>query len=593
MPTYHAPTRDMLFCTVELADLQGVAGLPGMEAAEADVVHAVLEEAGRLASEVLAPLNREGDRNGARIEGDDVFETPGFGEAYRQFAEGGWNSLPFDSAHGGGGLPAVVSFPVAEIWQGANMAFSLCPMLTQAAVDALVAHGSPELQERYLSRLVSGEWTGAMDLTEPQAGSDLAAVACKAVPEGDHYRLTGQKIYITWGDHQMTDNIVHMVLARLPDAPAGVKGISLFLVPKFLVNDDGSPGERNDMRPVSIEHKLGIHGSPTCVMSFGDNEGAIGYLVGEQHNGLACMFTMMNLARLHVGIEGVGISERAYQRAAHYARERVQGTSPGANGRVAIVEHPDVRRMLMTMRSLIEGMRALCTIAGEALDFANHAGDPERKKASKARLDLLVPAVKGWCTEEAQRVTSLGVQIHGGMGFVEETGAAQHFRDARIATIYEGTTGIQAQDLVGRKILRDGGREMTALIADIRSTVNELADIGDFADLERNLRVAVDALEEATAFLLDQQQNDINTAGAVSYNLLMLTGLVTAGWQMGRAALIAREKLDGEGGDRRFYEDKIVTARFFAQHLLPQARAYNDAVLAGSESVMALAPDRF
>ncbi|MBT8136142.1 MAG: acyl-CoA dehydrogenase [Gammaproteobacteria bacterium] len=593
MTVYHAPTRDMRFCIEQLADLDGIGKLPGMEAAEPDVIESVLEEAGRLATEVLAPLNAEGDRNGARIEGDDVHETPGFAAAYQQFVESGWNSAPFSADHGGGGLPNVVSFAVGEIWQAANMAFSLCPMLSQAAVEALLAHGSKELQEKYLPKMISGEWTGTMDLTEPQAGSDLAAVACKAVPQDDHYLITGQKIFITWGDHQMTDNIIHMVLARLPDAPAGVKGISLFLVPKFMVNDDGSPGARNDMRPVSIEHKIGIHGSPTCVVSFGDNGGAVGYLVGERHNGLACMFTMMNLARLHVGIEGVGIADRAYQRAARYAKERVQGGAPGEEGRVTIIHHPDVRRMLMTMKSQIEAMRAFCTCAGDAMDFALHSTDTDEKAQNQSRLDLLVPAVKGWCTETAQEIVSLAVQVHGGMGFVEETGAAQHFRDARIATIYEGTTGIQASDLVGRKILRDEGRAMTALIGDIRQTILELADDDELDEIERNLRIAVDTLEAATAFLIERQRDDVHTAGSVSFNMLMLAGVTAAGWQMARAALVSRRHLAARAQDAGFYEAKIITTKFFAQQILPRSRAYGEAILAGSDNIMVLAEDRF
>ncbi|MDH3647817.1 MAG: acyl-CoA dehydrogenase [Gammaproteobacteria bacterium] len=593
MTVYHAPTRDMRFCIEELSDLEAIGRLPGFEAAESDVVQAVIEEAGRLATEVLAPLNPEGDRNGARIEGDDVRETPGFAAAYRQFVDGGWNSMPFPTEHGGGGLPSIVAFPVAEIWQASNMAFSLCPMLSQAAVEALIAHGTAELQKTYLPKLVSGDWTGTMDLTEPQAGSDLAAVSCKAVPQGDHYLITGQKIFITWGDHQMTDNIIHMVLARLPDAPAGVKGISLFLVPKFLVGADGTLGERNDMRPVSLEHKIGIHGSPTCVMSFGDNGGAVGYLVGEKHNGMSCMFTMMNLARLHVGIEGVGIAERAYQRAARYAKERVQGGAAGETGRVTIIHHPDVRRMLMTMKALVEGMRALCVCAGSAMDFALHSDDPKEKARNRERLDLLVPAVKGWCTEEGQEVASLAIQVHGGMGYVEETGAAQHFRDARIATIYEGTTGIQAQDLVGRKILRDEGRAMANLVADIRNTVQKIAQIGEFDDIENSLRIGVDLLESSTDFLISHQRDDVHTAGAVSFDLLMLTGLVTAGWQMARAALVAREKLDQGAEGSNFYQSKMVTAKFFAQHLLPRARAYGAAITAGSAAMMALDENQF
>ncbi len=593
MPNYHAPTRDMRFCVEELADLEAIGRLPDMEAAESDVVEAVLEEAGRLATEVLAPLNSEGDRVGVRIEDNKVYETPGFADAYRQFVDGGWNAMPFPTTHGGGGLPNVVAFPVAEIWQAANMSFSLCPMLSQAAVEAISAHGTKEQQETYLPNLVSGEWTGTMDLTESQAGSDLAAIACKAEPHDDHYLITGQKIFITWGDHQMTDNIIHMVLARLPDAPAGVKGISLFLVPKFMVGEDGAIGERNDMRPVSIEHKIGIHASPTCVLSFGDNGGAVGYLVGEKHNGLLCMFTMMNLARLHVGIEGAGISDRAYQRAVSYAKERVQGKAPGGSAKGGIIQHPDVRRMLMTMKSMTEAMRALYTAAAYAMDFAMYSTDADEKARNRERLDLLVPAVKGWCTEAAQEVTSLGVQIHGGSGYVEETGASQHFRDARIATIYEGTTGIQAQDLVGRKVLRDEGRAMHSLIADIRKTLLALAEVSEFEDIERNLRIAADLLETTTGFLIERQREDVNTAGAVSFDFLMMTGTVAAGWQMARAALIARQKLDQGAEGTSFYQAKIVTARYFAQHVLPRGRAYSDSIIAGSETVMALEEDQF
>ncbi len=591
MTEYHAPTRDIRFAIEELADLKAIAQLPGMEAAEADVVESVLEEAGRFGTEVLAPLNAEGDRNGARIEGSDVHETPGFAAAYRQFVDGGWNAMPFPERIGGSGLPAAVSFAIVEIWQSANMAFSLCPMLTQAAVEAIDEHGDAAQQEIYLPKLVSGEWAGTMDLTEPQAGSDLAAVRCRAEPEGDHYRLTGQKIYITWGDHQMTDNIVHMVLARLPDAPEGVKGISMFLVPKFLVNDDGTIGQRNDMRPVSIEHKLGIHASPTCVISFGDSGGALGYLVGEPNQGLTYMFTMMNNARLMVGVEGAGIAERAYQRALQYAKERVQGNAPGISDRVTIIHHPDVRRMLMLMKSQCEAMRALYVVAGAAMDFARNSSDEQERKRHRARLDLLVPAVKGWCTEQGQEVTSLALQVHGGMGYVEETGAAQHFRDARIATIYEGTTGIQALDLAVRKVRRDGGKAMRELIADVRATILELADVGEFAALERHLRVAVDTLESVTEYLL--QTDDPNDPGAASFNLLMLTGTTAAGWQMARAALIARARIEDGAAGADFYRAKIVTANFFAEHVLTRARGYGDAALAGSQSVMALAEDQF
>ncbi|MEM6639493.1 MAG: acyl-CoA dehydrogenase family protein [Pseudomonadota bacterium] len=475
---YTAPLKDMKFVIDHVADLSSINQHPRFADADQDLVHSVLDEAGRLASEVLAPLNWPADRDGARIEGPDVHAPQGFAEAYKQYVEGGWNSLTGEPEFGGQGLPSVLSFAVDEMWNSANMSFALCPMLTQAGVEALEAHGSETLQKIYLPKMASGEWSGTMDLTEPQAGSDLAALRTRAEPEGDHYRLFGTKIYITWGDHQMADNVIHMVLARLPDAPEGVRGISLFLVPKFLVNDDGSLGERNDMRPMSIEEKLGIHGSPTCVIGFGENgDGAIGYLVGEANKGLACMFTMMNNARLKVGLEGVGLAEMAYQRALAYAKDRVQGALPG-KGKVAIVEHPDVRRMLMLMKSQTEAMRALSYTTAITMDQVAASGDDAVRADLQARVDLLVPIVKAWSTEQVQEVTGLGVQVHGGMGFVEETGAAQYYRDARITTIYEGTTGIQGQDLAGRKIIRDEGRAARALSADMRRAADTLAERG-------------------------------------------------------------------------------------------------------------------
>ncbi|MEL7447666.1 MAG: acyl-CoA dehydrogenase [Pseudomonadota bacterium] len=592
MSYYQAPVRDIQFVIENIADLESLARLPGFEDADPETVASIVEEASKLAGDVLAPLNRIGDQQGATLEDGNVTASPGFGDAYRQIVEGGWNSLSFNPEYGGQGMPGLLAFVISEIWQSANMALSLCPMLTQAAVEALEAHGSDALKQQYLEKLVSGEWTGAMDLTEPQAGSDLAAVKTKAVPNGDHYLLSGQKIYITWGDHGMTDNIIHFVLARTPDAPAGVKGISLFLVPKYLLNDDGSIGKRNDMRPLSLEHKLGIHGSPTCVMGFGDEGGAVGYLVGEENNGLACMFTMMNHARLNVGIQGLGIAERAYQRAVRYAKERVQGMAPGVDGRATIVHHPDVRRMLMLMKSQIEAMRAMSYLAAAHLDHSHHATDDADKLKHRVRVDLLVPVVKGWCTEQCNEVASLAIQVHGGMGYVEETGAAQHYRDARIAAIYEGTSGIQAQDLAGRKVIRDQGRAIGALSDDMRDTVNALRDAGDgFGSMADTLADGVKTLDKAVATLLSSYEDDVHATNAMAFNLMMLTGTVTGGWLLAKEALTAKAKL--ADSDDEFYRTKIVTARFYAQQVMPRARAYAEALAAGSNDIMALAEDQF
>jgi alkylation response protein AidB-like acyl-CoA dehydrogenase len=466
--------------------------------------------------------------------------------------------------------------------------------LTAGAAEALASHGSEALKQVYLPKLVSGEWTGTMELTESQAGSDLASVRTKAWPEGDHYLIAGQKIFITWGDHEIAQNIVHLVLARLPDAPPGVKGISLFLVPKYLVNSDGSLGERNDVRAVSLEHKLGVHASPTCVMSYGDKGGAVGYLVGEAHQGLAYMFVMMNHARLGTGLQGVAISERAYQRAVTYARDRVQGVAPGHKESGPIIRHPDVRRMLMLMRAQIEAMRAVAYVTAAIFDHAHYTEDGEAQARYQARLDLLTPVAKAWCTEVAQEVTTLGVQIHGGMGYVEDTGCAQHFRDGRIITIYEGTTGIQANDLVGRKILRDGGQAMRLLLEEIEQFESQLAAAGS------SLKLFVDTLAEgreamsgATEWILEHAQHDIHAAGAVAVNLLMLMGTVVGGWQLARGAYVAQEKLDAGSHDVGFYRAKLATARFYAEQVMPRVRTYLAVVLSGSDAVMALDEAQF
>jgi acyl-CoA dehydrogenase len=551
----------------------------------------VLEEAAKLAAEVLAPLNKPGDAQGARLGKDGVIAADGFAAAYRKFVEGGWNGLGSDPQFGGQGLPSLVLAAAVEMWNSANMSFALCPVLTIGAMEAIKAHGSDELKARYLPKLVSGEWTGTMNLTEPQAGSDLSAVRTRAVPEGDHYRIRGQKIFITWGDHDMAENVIHLVLARLPDAPEGTRGISLFLVPKFLVNPDGSRGARNDVACASLEHKLGIHASPTCVMSFGDGEGAIGYLVGRENHGLAHMFVMMNEARQKVGLQGLAIAERAYQQAREYARERVQGRMAGRKHgeRVTIVHHPDVRRMLMTMKSQIEAMRAFGYVVAADIDLAHRHPDAEERKRRQDRVELLTPVLKGWCTELGVEIASLGVQVHGGMGYVEETGACQHLRDARIATIYEGTTGIQGGDLVGRKLATDGGATVRTLVAEMRATEAELAhaDDAELKAIAAALGNAIQALETATAAVVRNIASDPDAAlvGSVSY--LMLAGYVCGGWQLARGAAVAHTHLTA-GEDEGFHRAKIATARFYADQVLPKASALAAAVSSGASTALAL-----
>jgi alkylation response protein AidB-like acyl-CoA dehydrogenase len=593
MSTYQAPLREMQFVLKELVDLPAITALPGCGEVTPDLVDAILEEAGKFATGVLDPLNWTGDQVGAQLADTVVTAPPGFKDAYRQFVEAGWAALGGDPQYGGQGLPHTLSQLVSEMLNSANMAFCLCPMLTSGAMLAISRHAAPELRAKYVPKLVSGEWSGTMNLTEPQAGSDLSAVRTRAVRDGDRYRIHGTKIFITWGEHDMADNIVHLVLARLPDAPEGVKGISLFVVPKFLVNDDGSLGARNDLKCVSIEHKLGIHGSPTSVMVYGDGDGAIGWLVGEENRGLEYMFTMMNFARLEVGVEGVALAERAYQRAVAFAKDRVQGRLIGVKGgdRVAIIQHPDVRRMLMTMRAHTEAMRALAAAAAEALDHALMSSDPEAKRRGQAAFDLLTPVVKGWCTEMATEIASIGVQVHGGMGFVEETGAAQHMRDARITSIYEGTTGIQAQDLIGRKLAFEKGATANAVIAQIKAARDALAAHPDHPALSvirRALSDGLDALEHATAWLLETFPQDPKLAAAGSVTYLKLWGVVGGGWQMARAALIAKRQLDAGSTEADFYRAKLATARFHAEHILPQAGALATAITGGATSVMAL-----
>ena len=596
MSTYIAPLRDMRFVMTELAGLGELSSLPGFDEVSPELAEAVLDEAARLATEVLAPLNKSGDEQGARLTKDGVVAADGFATAYRQFAAGGWSGLSGDPEFGGQGLPELLHAATVEMWNSSNMAFALCPLLTAGATESLRQHGSEELKGRYLPKLVSGEWTGTMNLTEPQAGSDLAAVRTKAVPEGDHYRLYGQKIFITWGDHDMTDNVIHLVLARTPDAPEGVRGISLFVVPKFLLNADGSPGQRNDVHCVSLEQKLGIHASPTCVMSFGDQGGAIGYLVGQENKGLAHMFTMMNEARQKVGIQGLAIAERAYQQAREYAKERVQGRLAASKsaGAVAIIHHPDVRRMLMTMKSQIEAMRAFAYVMAADMDRAHRDPDAAERARRQVRVDLLIPVLKAWCTELGVEIASMGVQVHGGMGYIEETGACQFLRDARIAPIYEGTTGIQAADLAGRKLASDQGAGMAELVAQMRQDAQALARSADtqVASIGTALATGVQALEDATAWMLHAlaTQPDAALAGSVDY--LMLTGYVCGGWQMARAALAASRKI-AANEDPDFHRAKLVTASFYADKVLPKANALLDAIRSGASSGSSLPIEQF
>ena len=591
MSTYSAPLRDMMFVMTELAGLDKVAALPGCEEATPDVVEAILDESAKFTSGVLAPLNKSADEEGARWANKEVTVPKGFKEAYAQFVDNGWNALGGDPEFGGQGLPRLVSAAVQEMWKSSNMAFSLCPLLTLGAIDALELAGSDAQKATYLPNMVSGKWTGTMNITEPQAGSDLAAIRTRAVPQGDGtYRIFGNKIFITYGEHDMAENIVHLVLARTPDAPEGVKGISLFVVPKFLVNADGSLGARNDTYCVSIEHKLGIHASPTCVMALGDNGGAIGTLVGKENEGLKYMFVMMNAARFAVGLEGLAISERAYQHAVAYARERVQGRAiEGSPAAVPIIRHPDIRRMLMLMRANTEAMRALDYSVAAALDAAQRHSDAAERSRNQAFVDLMIPVVKGWSTETGNAMSYLGVQVHGGMGFVEETGAAQYMRDARITTIYEGTTGIQANDLMGRKIAREGGATVKAVIGLMRQTQQEAAGRPGpaFAALAAALGRGADAVAQAADYIVAGFGSDVRTVAVGAVPFLRLMGVVCGGWMMTRAALAAQGKMDGGDADP-FYPAKIATACFYADHVLTEAPGLALEVVQGGASALAL-----
>lgn len=588
--SYLHPYQDVDFVLRKVVDFDALCAAAGLDEINTDLATAILEEAGKIGTGVLEPLNRVGDQLGAKMSVNGVEETPGFKDAYRHFIEGGWLSLAVAEDYGGQNLPNTLSFAVNEIWHSANMAFALCPMLTQGAMEAISHHASDALKAQYLPKMATGEWTGTMNISEPEAGSDLAAIKTRARPEGDHYRISGQKIFITWGDHAMTDNIVHLVLARLPDAPPGVKGISLFIAPKFLLDANGAPGERNAVQCLSIEHKLGIHGSPTCVMEFTD---AIGYLVGEPNKGLAYMFTMMNHARQSVGLQGLAISERAYQEALQWAKDRLQGTRRDGT-RFPIIEYPDVRRMLMTMKSSVEAMRALSLVAAAEADRTRYAADADASARHFARLELYTPIVKGWMTELSQELTSLGIQVFGGMGYVEETGAAQHYRDARILPIYEGTTGIQAQDFIGRKMLSNEGRALQDLLDEMNQTLEALRQAHyPHPTVIESLEMALEAGDKARQWVLENAAADRDLAGSAGYNFLMLFGWLTGGWLLAKGALQAQAMLASGEGDPAFLNAKLTTARYFCEHLLPRTQACLASVLAGSASIMGLTVDQF
>lgn len=594
MPDYNAPVDDLIFNIQELAGMPDIRELSGYEDVTPDLVEAIVTEAGKLGSDVLGPLNHPGDQQGCVLENGVVRSPDGFKEAYRQFIDNGWNGMPFDPEFGGQGLPWLLTTAVGEIIQSANMSFGLCPLLTQGAVELLSAHGSDELKSIYLEKMISGQWNGTMNLTEPGAGSDLARIRAKATRDGDHYRISGTKIFITYGETDFTENIIHMVLARLDDAPEGIKGISLFVVPKYLVNEDGSLGQRNDLKAVSLEHKLGIHASPTAVMSYGDNDGAVGYLVGEENRGIECMFTMMNNARLSVGVQGVAIAERAYQQALGYAKERIQSRKLGSDAKepVAIIEHPDVKRMLMSMKAQTEASRALALFVAGKLDISKSHRDVAKRQAAFSYVDLLTPVVKAWGSDIGIDVASTGIQVHGGMGFIEESGAPQHLRDARIAAIYEGTNGIQANDLVGRKVAKDRGeavrkltQEMEMLLADLEQAPDDV-----FGGIHSNLKQALNALKNTTEWIVKVFPENPRHAAAGAVPYLELMGRCVGGWLLAKGALIAHASLKDHPENSHFLHGKVHTARFFAMHRLNGANYLADTVVNGADCVEDIDP---
>jgi alkylation response protein AidB-like acyl-CoA dehydrogenase len=597
MSDYTAPLSDISFVLDHLTPIDDLLAFDAYRHVDRDAVDGVIEEFGRFMAEVWAPTNAVGDEEGSRVEDGAVVTATGFTEAYQAYVEAGWPSVPFDEVYGGGGFPWLVGIVQQEIINSANMALAMAPMLTHGAIDAIAHHGSEEQKEVYLTKMVSGEWAGSMNLTEPDAGSDVGALRTKAVKQDDGtYRITGQKIFITFGDHPFTDNIVHLVLARTPDAPTGTKGISCFIVPKFLVNDDGTLGERNDVKVVSVEHKMGIRASPTCVLAYGDDsDGAVGYLIGEENAGMRYMFTMMNNARLGVGVEGLGLAERSYQKALAYARERKQGYAPGAarGEKSSIIEHPDVRRQLLTMKAYTESMRLLALTAAYQIDIARHGADEAIRTAAEEMVELLIPLVKSYCTDVAETVTSIGIQVHGGMGFIEETGAAQFYRDAKITQIYEGTNGIQAMDLVGRKLPMRAGGVYQDQIARMNATLEALAGAGEeLAPVHRELSTAVAALEDATAWILNEGMADPVQALSAATPYQRLFATTVAGWLMAEQGLVASRLIAEGHDDAGTAEVKLVTARFFAEHLLPQVHGLVAPVKAGKTDLFALSADQ-
>lgn len=589
MSVYKAPQKEFSFLFQELVNYEEHCQMPGYQDVGSDMVEAIIPEAAKFFEQVVAPSNWEADTQPAHLKDGQVITAPMLGGAYQQMVEAGWCGISGNPKYDGAGFPGVVDVAVQEMLQSANMGFSLLPMLTRGVIHALNLYGSDQQKDTYLSNLISGVWSGTMNLTEPQAGTDLSAVKTKAVPQGDHFLISGQKIYITWGDHDLAENIIHLVLARTPDAPAGNQGISLFLVPKYLINADGSPGERNDVKPVGVEHKLGIHSSPTCTLQFGDQGGAVGYLVGPENQGLMCMFSMMNNARLSVGHQGIGIGERAYQQAVAYASERVQGKVAGIEGKAPIIHHPDVKRMLMQMRALTEAGRALSFHAIANEDRSHHHSDEQVRAKSARAVELLTPLVKGWCTESSMESTSLGVQVHGGMGFIEETGAAQHMRDARILPIYEGTNGIQALDFIGRKCLRDGGEAVNELLAEMAATLSDCkTDSLQIASLIKSLEMALEQCRTALAYILAHAEQ----SPAVAYNYMMLFGNSVSFWLLTKLAIAAQRELDA-GADDRYYNQKIATARFFATQILTRNNAYLASLQQGAETIVELGAEDF
>ncbi|HAF68226.1 MAG TPA: acyl-CoA dehydrogenase [Acidimicrobiaceae bacterium] len=597
MSDYRAPTDDMLFVLEHIANLSELASREGYDHADLETVAGVLDEAARFMEEQLAPLNQKGDQEGLLVENGRIFHPDGFADAYEKFVEAGWNGIALDEGHGGGGMPWCVGLAVQEMMTAANMAFSLCPLLTQGAIDAISHHANETLQEIYLPKMISGEWSGTMNLTEPQAGSDVGALTSKAVPvEDGTWLISGTKIFITYGEHELSENIIHLVLARTPDAPPGTKGISLFLVPKYLVNDDGSLGERNDLRVVSSEHKIGIHASPTCVMSYGDEAGAVGWMVGEENTGMRAMFTMMNNARLSVGLQGLSLTDRSYQQARQYSLDRKQGKAIGAELEAGesspIADHADVRRMLMTMRANAEAMRCVMYANAAAIDFANSSPDETEREYWDAVTALLTPISKGWGTDLGVEMTSLGVQTHGGMGYVEETGVAQHWRDVRIAPIYEGTNGIQAADLVFRKLPLGGGQVLEKFISEISGLAEQLIEDDRLSSMGQALLKGKEQLSEAGGWLGGRLAAQPNDAAAGSVPFMRLTGVIVGGYYLARSAQIAQRLLDSGKGDVDFLNDKIAVAKFYAEQILPTVAGLVPTITQGADLFYAIPNDR-